>query len=268
MCLVTEFARRARFLAIERQDAQVRLVLDRPDVDNAFNTALIQELQTAIDLVAADPSIRVVVIEGAGDFAFSSGLDLAEMSRLEPEEAALQAKRIARLQETIARLDRPVICALKGTCVGLGLELSLFADFRIAREDSRIGLCTITVGLTPGGAALCRLTHLVGEGHARALSLSGGMVSAERAFVMGLVTSVVSDATFEASIDQLAEHLANLPPQTVAETKQLHMKVWDGAMRETSEAGASSLARCIAREETSSRLNALVGGDAGAQTLH
>lgn len=268
MSVLVEFAEQAELLSIEISGAQARFILDRPETDNALNSALLQELLTAFDLVEMDPSIRVIILEGAGDFAFSSGLDLGEVSSMVAHEAEELARKVAEIQEAMHRLNKPVIAALKGTCIGAGLELAAFADFRITRDDARLGLCTVSVGLVPGGASLAKLSALIGEGNTRALSLTGGLVSAERGFVMGLVTSVVEAAAFEDSIQQLADHLAKLPAQTVAELLALHASVWSTSFGAASKAGEESLGRCIGQSETTERLRALVGAPEPAATVH
>lgn len=268
MCVVSEFGDQTRYIRISVKDGEAWLTIERPETDNALNGEVLQELITVFDLIEQEPSIRVVVLEGGGNHAFSSGLDLTEVSGMMRHEAESTARRIADLQQAIATLDRPVIAAIRGTCVGAGLELASFCDFRIAREDARLGLCTISIGLVPGGASLAKLTALVGEGNARALTLTGGVVSAERAFVMGMVTSVVEEDLYESSVDQLARHLAKLPPETVAETLRLHGAVWTNTMDETSRVGEESMGRLIEHEETASRLRALVGCPEPTATVH
>src|SRR6185503_12923770 len=156
-------------------------------------------------------------------------------------------------------LDIPIIAAIKGACLGAGFELALHADIRLARGDARFGLPGINVGLVSNGASLARLQRISGLGSAAALALTGGMVTAERAFMLGLISNVASAKDFGAAIEQLAQHFAALSPIAVIETKRMLRAAVDDADA-ASVLGPKALARCFGEGDALARLQMMLGG--------
>jgi enoyl-CoA hydratase/carnithine racemase len=199
-------------LALERSGPIATLWLDRPDKRNALDGALMKEIASALDEVGADRAVRVLILRGRGN-VFSSGIDhtlLAELFGATQKSPFLHLHY--GLQDVIHRLSRlhqPVIAALHGACIGMGLELALGADIRIASEDTVLGLPEIAFGLVPDVGGTTRLVRAVGEPRARELVLTGRMVRAATAERYGLVHEVT--ANFEALGQRalaLAEQLA------------------------------------------------------------
>ena len=159
-----------------------------------------------------------------------------------------------------------MIGAIKGACIGAGLELALHCDMRIARGDARFGFPGISLGLPPGSAAVDRLGKLIGMGPASALFVTGGVVSAERAFMLGLVTNVVSIKEFDATVLEFATHIANLPRVAATQLKRMLKAAMLGGVPES--LGADALKRAFDEGEAGERLRAMFGGPTPGAAIH
>ncbi|WP_439813850.1 enoyl-CoA hydratase/isomerase family protein [Zavarzinia sp. CC-PAN008] len=245
------------------------LRLNRPDQGNAISSGLRQALQAAIGHAARDASVRVIVLTSDAD-VFSIGADVVELSTLTTPEAEQLVRRAQALNEAMLACPKPILAAIKGPCIGAGLELALFADIRFARLDARFGLPGVSVGIVPNGGAIARLKQLIGGGAARALTLTGGMITAERAFMLGLVTNVANAAEFDDSIAALASHLAQLSPVALREIKSLCDLGGVDDYRAAHDAGARALAHCYGEGEAALRIQAMLGTTAIAAdtTVH
>ncbi|GGJ02528.1 crotonase [Alicyclobacillus cellulosilyticus] len=215
------------WVVVERQGPVAKVVLNRPQQLNALSQALLAQLAAALDELAHDPSVRVVLIRGAGR-AFAAGADIAEMAGLAPEQAAELA---ARGQAVFARLERmrqPVIALVHGWALGGGMELAMACDLRIAAESARFGQPEVTLGILPGFGGTQRLPRLVGLGRAMALLLRGEPVTAAEALTMGLVNEVVPDDALEEAGMRWAERLAALSGPALAAIKRAVYEGWAG----------------------------------------
>ncbi|MEZ4360276.1 MAG: enoyl-CoA hydratase/isomerase family protein [Kofleriaceae bacterium] len=212
-------------LQLDRAGAIATLWLDREDKRNALDGALMKALAAALDELAADAEIRVVVLRGKGP-VFSSGIDhglLLEVMRDSQRTPFLHLHH--QLQETfhrMSRLQKPVIAALHGVAAGMALELALAADLRVATADCALGLPEVAFGIVPDVGGTTRLVRAVGEPRARDLILTGRLVSGEVAAGYGLVHEVVPDlAALEALVAQRAALLAAHSPAAIGLAKTL-----------------------------------------------
>lgn len=261
-------ASRGNVLLMERDGAISTLTINRPDASNAIDNMLRDELARALDEIAVDRSVRVVVLTSAGEDAFSVGMDIAEIAGLPASAVEAVAERARGIYDRMATLQVPILAAIKGACLGAGFELALHADIRLARGDARFGLPGINVGMNAGGGALGRLQRVSGAGAAAALALTGGVVTAERAFMLGLVSNVSDAKEFGPSVQQLAAHLATLSPVAVAETKRLLKLAAERGSDAAAEQSPSSLARCFSDGDAAERLRLMIGGRDPEATLH
>ncbi len=244
------------------------VMINRPDENNAINDEVRDGIIRALDRIECDPDTAVAVLAGAGDEAFSVGADVMQLATLTPPEAKLLAEKHKLVCERLANLSKPIIGAIKGACIGAGFELALHCDIRFARADARFGLPGVNVGLVPGGSAVGRLTQLIGAGPARALCLTGGIISAERAFMLGLVTNVIQPDEFRPTVEQLVEHLCTLSPVALAELKGLLNRSMEDGVQAAIDAGPSSLERCFSEGDAMERLQTLFGGPDPEATVH
>ena len=195
------------------------LRLNRPDALNALSTALTEALEQALERVAGQDDVSVLIVAGRGR-AFCAGNDLAEMGSLSPEAAAALATRQAALMDRFSQLPQVTMAAIDGHALGGGLMLALAQDVRIASDRARFGLPEVTLGFNPA-YGIARLLDIAGGGHARDLLLTGRTVHASEALRMGLLNRVVAPPTLEASAAAWAAEIATSPREGLAATKAI-----------------------------------------------
>ena len=251
----------------ERNDGVLTLAINRADANNAINNETRDALIAAFEGAQRDAHLRAIVLTSVGEDAFSVGTDIAEIATYTPAEAEALGLKARAVYSAMLALDIPIIAAIKGACLGAGFELALHADIRLARGDARFGLPGINVGLVSSGAALARLQRVSGLGSTAALALTGGMVTAERAFMLGLVSNVASQKDFAGAVEQLAQHFTALSPVAVSETKRMLRAAIDDAGA-ASALGPKALARCFGEGDALARLHMMLGGRDPQATLH
>lgn len=202
-------------LLIDDLGAVRRITLNRPDKLNALNRATLSELHTAFAAAAADPTVRAVLLTGAGPKAFVAGADIAEMNGLTAIEARDFSRHGQALMTRIERLGKPVLAALNGFALGGGLELAMACHLRIAADTAKLGQPEVNLGLIPGFGGTQRLLRLAGRAATLELCLLGTPISAERALHLRIVNRVVPAAELEAAALALAGQLADAAPQAV-----------------------------------------------------
>lgn len=254
-------------LTVTKRGGVATIMINRPYAGNAIDAGVRKALQSASADLNADPDIRVVILTGAGEDGFSSGLDLPELASLPPDGVAALALDMRRTCEAIQSINAVTMAALKGGCIGAALELALHCDIRVGRADLRVGFPGVGIGLVPGAAGIERLSRIAGLGPAQALYLTGGIISAERAFMLGIITNVFGSSEFEAAAADFAGHLAQLPAVAARELKDLlRVSAAKGAI--PPEAGAQALARCFSEGDAGERLRAMFEGPEPGTALH
>jgi enoyl-CoA hydratase/carnithine racemase len=178
------------------EDHIAYLTFNRPEALNAFSRQMVREIVAACQDINTDPDVRVVIVSGAGDRAFSAGLDLKEVAAGGgPGPIDSRGTRVRAGMHThhgaLANVEKPTIAAVHGWAVGGGLELALACDLRVASDDARLGLMEIRRGIMPGAGGTQRLSRVVGRGYALQLALTGEPISAHEAHRIGLVNKVV-----------------------------------------------------------------------------
>ncbi|MFY9717070.1 MAG: enoyl-CoA hydratase-related protein [Thermoplasmata archaeon] len=217
------------YVRVERRGPVVWVLLDRPEVLNALSTDLLEQLGETFRTLETDPSVRVVVLSGSSS-VFAAGADIAEMEKktlAEGIEFGFVGQRVA---ERIERFPAPVIALVEGYALGGGLEIALSADFIVAAEGARLGLPEVTVGIHPGMGGATRLTRLIGRARTKLLTYTGVPVSAEEAFRLGFVATVVPAATAREEVQALAETIASRAPLGVRWVKQVIDRGMDASL--------------------------------------
>ncbi len=205
----------------EPQQKIAWLILNRPEKLNAINEELALQLQQTLAKVELDKEIRVLIITGAGEKAFSVGADLSVfMSGVTPLYAQYIASKGHELLAMIDRLPQPVIAAVNGYAYGGGCEIALACDFRLASQRAKIGLTEVNLGLLPAWGGTQRLPRIIGLTKAREAILFGKQFNAEEALKIGLVDRVYADESFEKEVRTFAQALAERAPIAMQLAKQ------------------------------------------------
>ena len=213
-------------LRVERDGDVATITLDVPEKLNRVSMAARDQLAALFDELGRDEAVRTIVLTGAGDSAFTAGGDIAGFLERSPEELSRLAWNVAAPE----RCRKPVIAKLRGYCFGVGLELALACDFRIAAEDVELGLPEVKIGMFPGSGGTQRLARMVGLGRAKDLILRGRRVGAEEALAIGLVTQVVPAAELDGAVTALVDELRPLSPLALGLAKRVLNHAYDGPL--------------------------------------
>ena len=198
-------------------DGVALVVIDRPQVLNALDFALVAALADTFEALDRDDACRAIVLTGAGDRAFAAGADIPELARQSPTTLTVDDE--FRHWERIKRIRKPIVAAVRGFALGGGCELAMACDMIIAGEDAQFGQPEIRLGVMPGAGGTQRLTRAIGKAKAMDMVLTGRNMSAREAEAHGLVSRVVpSEATVPAALE-LAEKIAAMPPVAVVAAK-------------------------------------------------
>ena len=169
------------------------ITINRPKALNALSQAVLGELSQAVDMAAADPEVKVVIITGAGGKAFVAGADIAAMQFMTPTEAYEYALFAQDIYNRIQYMPKMVIAAIDGYALGGGCELALACDIRVASAKTMMGIPEVTLGVFPGFAGTQRLPRLVGVSVAKEMLATARKVGAEECKAIGLVNHVVEE---------------------------------------------------------------------------
>jgi enoyl-CoA hydratase len=208
----------------ELADGVATITLNRPNVHNAMNEKMREELTACFSELAQSPDARAIVVTGAGERAFSAGADIREFVTPQVPVKYRDARRRVDFRAAMDRCGQPIIAAINGFALGGGLELALACDIRIAGEDSQLGLTEVNLAIIPGGGGTQRLPRLVGRGKALEMILTGARVDAREALRIGLVERVVPTAEVHTSARALAKMLAERAPVAMRYAKEAVVK--------------------------------------------
>lgn len=203
-------------ILVSVSDYVAEIVLNRPEKHNAVTREMAARLQEICTAVDRDAAVRVVLIKGAGERAFSSGSDLNSLAEY-PSAWAFRNRVV--YENTVRNLSKPVIAALKGWVLGGGGEMALAADIRVAGRSVKMGFPEVTRGWVGGGGASQMLPRLVGYGQAMRLLLTGEPIGAEEAFRLGLVEYLVDDAEVNSTARALCQKIAAFSPVALQSVK-------------------------------------------------
>jgi enoyl-CoA hydratase len=192
------------------------LTLNRPEKHNSLSYDDWSRLSRLIDEAGNDPDVRVLVLAGAGDRAFSTGADLAELAERDAYASYENALRLQRICGQVGQLRKASIALLRGYALGGGFELALCCTFRVAAETAKVGLPEVKMGTLAGAGGTQRVTRMAPRGAALRMLLLGDLVSAAEAKEYGLVDDVVPEAELEPAVSQLAHRLIESDPRTTA----------------------------------------------------
>ena len=196
------------------------ITLNRPHADNAVTTELAAQLIEVLETIAARPSVRVAILTGAGDRAFSVGGDLYQRKQMTKEEWLRQRQVFDRVLYNLRQLRRPIFTAVHGMAYGGGCEMAISTDFIIASEDARFGQPEAMVGLSAGGGSPVFLPRVLPPGKAMQMLMTGEPITAEEAYRLGMVNEVHPKTELMRAALNIAEKIADNSPTAVQSVKR------------------------------------------------
>jgi 2-oxoglutaroyl-CoA hydrolase len=202
-----------------------RITLDVPGKFNRVVMSARDELRGVFEELDRDEKVRFVVLAGEGG-TFTAGGDIPGFL----ERSAWDVSRLADNVAAPERCTKPVLAALQGYCFGVGLELALACDFRLAADDVQLGFPEVTIGMIPGSGGTQRLARLVGLGRAKDIVMRGRRVASDEALTIGLVTEVVPAAELDAAVARLIDDLSNHSPLALAMAKRVLNQAYEGPL--------------------------------------
>jgi enoyl-CoA hydratase len=211
-------------ILVTKHDGYAIVQFNRPEVLNAINIKLMEELVDALETLDKDNEVRAIIITG-NEKAFAAGADIKEMADATAVEM-LMRDQFARW-DRIRKIKKPLIAAVSGFALGGGCELSMTCDIIIASETAKFGQPEINIGVMPGAGGTQRLTRAVGKYKAMEMVLTGKMVSADEAMQWGLVNKVVPVEYYLEEAKTLAKEIASKPPLAVRLAKEAVLKAFD-----------------------------------------
>ena len=197
-------------LVLEKEGPIRILTLNRPERLNAINYQLVLDLEHALEQMEADEEARCIILTGAGR-AFCAGADIKE-SMAGPTRKRLPIRKRYTFFNKLEDVEKPVIAAINGVCIGGGLEFAHCCDFRIAPEEARLGLGEVKLGVIPAGGGTARLPRLIGPGRAKELLYFGNQIDGKEAYRIGLVNRAVPSGMLMTEAKRWAMELAERPP--------------------------------------------------------
>ena len=208
-----------KVLLAEERDGIAIITLNRPEVMNSFNLALLHALKDEIEALKFNKDIRVVIITGAGQKAFCAGADLKERSTYTELQVKKFIYTIRNLFTDIEYLNKPVIAGLNGIALGGGTELALACDIRMASANASMGLTETRLAIIPGAGGTQRLPRLIGPGKAKELIFTGRRVEAQEALQMGLVNRICEPESLLKDCFKMAAMICETGPIAIEQAK-------------------------------------------------
>lgn len=191
-----------------KTDGICTVKINRPEKLNAMNMDVAKELVTLFENLGKDDSVKVIILTGEGDKAFSAGADIEYMSKISADESEEYAKLGQLVTATVENVKQPTIAAVNGFALGGGCELAMSCDIRIAANTAKMGQPEVTIGIPPGWGGTQRLMRIVGIAKAKEMVYTGKMIKAEEAREIGLVNQVVELSTLMDETMKMAKTIA------------------------------------------------------------
>ena len=237
------------YVLLEKDGNVATITINNPKALNALSTAVLTDLEEAVNDVANDTDIYAVIITGAGPNSFVAGDDIAEMKDKNVEEAAAYGAYGNKIFRMIETMDKPVIAAVNGFALGGGNELAMSCDIRLASENAVFGQPEVGLGITPGFGGTQRLARIVPVGIAKELVYGGRNIKADKALAIGLVNAVYPAEELMAAAQKMAKGIAKNAPLAVAASKRAINKGLEGTMDEGIAIEVDEFSKCFDTED-------------------
>lgn len=234
------------------------LTINRPASLNALNAATLAAIKDQAAVVAADPSIRCLIVTGSGDKAFVAGADISEMVDMDEPRGRAFGQAGQAAFASLEALSIPTIAAVNGFALGGGCELALACDFIYASTKAKFGQPEIKLGVLPGFGGTQRLLRRVGNAMAREMTFTGKMIGADEALRIGLANAVFEPTELLAKANETAKVIAGLAPKAMAEAKRVLLAGEDVALGVAIAAEAEAFGRCFATEDQKEGMHAFL----------
>lgn len=212
-------------LLVEKKEGIMWLTLNRPDTRNALDAQTLGEIDAAFTDAEADPTIRVIVVQGAGGKSFAAGADIKQLHEREALEALVPGMQ--GLYTKIENCSKVTIAAVNGFALGGGCELAMACDIRIATKNAKLGLPELNLGIIPGAGGTQRLSRIVGKGRALDMILTGKIIDGEEAERIGLVNYFTDEESLVETAESVAENVMKKGPVAVQLAKFAVHKGYD-----------------------------------------
>jgi enoyl-CoA hydratase/carnithine racemase len=234
---------------VERDDHLAHIVLNRPEVLNAIDNRLAEDLIAACEEVAGDARVWTVILRGAGERAFCAGADLKARRDFTPEDWAAQRALFRRTFAAVRAVPQPMIAAVHGFALGGGTELAMLCDVIVAADNAVFGLTEVSLGIIPGGGGTQSLPRLIGRNRAKELIFAARRIRADEAYRLGLVNHVVPSAELLPKATELATEFMKNSPFAVRQAKWAIDTGADAPFDEGLEREHEAYLRAIASED-------------------
>jgi enoyl-CoA hydratase/carnithine racemase len=222
-------AKEYEFIIYEKKDGVAKIVFNNPRKMNAMGAVMLIELREALLDAGSDDNVRVIVLTGAGDRAFSSGQDLSgggmvREGETPPAYTPMSSYNYLRnvcyeAHRLMERMEKPIIAAVSGYCIAGGLEFALACDFIVASENAVFAQTEVSLGILPGSGGIVRLIKAIPSRKARELIYTGARISAKEAEQLGLVNRVVPQGELDNAVKEIADKICKLAPVAVKMAK-------------------------------------------------
>lgn len=219
----------AALTQFEKHGAVAVLTFFRPDQLNAMSGAMVEDILAGIAEAGLDPSVRSLVVSGAGG-NFMAGADVKAYAEQTAEAFRDFQESAARVYVSLESLPKPVVASVEGYALGGGFEIALAADLIVAHPKAQLGLPEVKLGLVPGGGGTQRLARKLGPNRAAELLMTGRFASAAEMQAWGVVNRVSEDTLSEAIA--LAEQMARYPGRALADLKRLNQQAWQTGLKQ------------------------------------
>lgn len=241
----------------EKESCVARVTIRNESRRNALTAALMTQLTNAFRKLAANENLRAAVLTGAGEKAFSGGVDIDEMGSLAPSEAREFITRLHLVCQSIRDLPVPVIARVQGYALGGAMEMIASCDLRIAGESARFGMPEVQLGI-PSVIEAALLPHLVGWGWTRRLLLLGDVIAAQEALACGFVERVVLDRNLDQAVEEWLGMLLSAGPHAIRQQKTLIRKWEDASVDQAIEMGIDAFHAAYERGEPQRMMHAFL----------
>ncbi len=209
-------------LLVEIENKIAVVTLNRPESLNALNKGLLEDISRFLDWARENDEIRVLILTGSGEKSFVAGADIKEFSDFNGHQGEnLAAEGQNNVFNKVENFPKPILAAINGFALGGGLELAMAAHIRIASDNARMGLPEVTLGLIPGYGGTQRLPKLIGKGRAAQMIFTAEMISASRAYEIGLVNEIVPQSELLEKAKSIASKIASNSSMAISKAIQV-----------------------------------------------